>query len=99
DRVRADASLPVVDDGAFVVGPQQDHRPVEIQERLFAQPLDLAIADALRVADHAPQVALGGKNLRHSGRSLPAGWARDVATACKVGDPISKRNTPNTQGV
>ena len=71
DRVGPDPSLPVVDDRALVVSPKEDHRTVELEQLLLPEPFDLAVARAVRVADHAPQVALGRKNLRHCARRLP----------------------------
>ena len=65
DRVRTDTSLPVVDKRAFVVGAQQHHRAEEVEQLLLAEAVDLTVAGAVRVADHAPQIAFGGKNLRH----------------------------------
>ena len=67
DRVRADAALTVVDDGALVVRAQEHHRAVELEQLLLAEAVDLAVADAVRIADDTPQVALGRKHLRHSG--------------------------------
>ena len=45
DRVRADAALAVVDDGALVVRAQQHHRAVEVEQLLLAEPLHLAVLD------------------------------------------------------
>ena len=64
DRVRADASLPVVDDRALVVRPQENHRAIELEQLLLAEAVDLAVARAVGIADHTPQVALGRKH-RH----------------------------------
>ncbi len=54
DRVRADPALAVVDERALVVGPQQDERPVEVEQLLLPEPVDLAVlvddAAELRVA-------------------------------------------------
>jgi len=55
----------VVDDRALVVRPQLDHRAIDLEQFLFAETVDLAIAGTIRVADHAPEVALGRKNLGH----------------------------------
>ena len=65
DRVRADPPLAVVDDGALVVGPKQDERSVELEQVLLGEPVDLPVRDRVAVADHATEVALGGKHLRH----------------------------------
>ena len=65
DRVGADPSLPVIDERALVVGAQEHHRPEEVEQLLFAEAVDLPVAGTVRVTDHAPQIALGRKNLRH----------------------------------
>ena len=81
DRVRPDAALAVVDDGAFVVRAQQDHGAIQLEQLLLAETVDLAVAGAVGVADHAPQVALGRKHLRHSEPSLPGGQSRMSCTS------------------
>src|SRR2546428_10186016 len=40
DRVGSDATLAVVDDRAFVVRAQQNHRPVELEQLLLAQSVE-----------------------------------------------------------
>ena len=69
DRVRADPSLPVVDDRALVVGAQEDEASVELEEVGVGEPVDVAVGDRVAVADHAPEIALGRKNLRHEPES------------------------------
>ena len=66
DRVGTDPPLAVVDHRALVVRAEQNHRAVELEQLLLAEAIDLPIPRAVRVADHAPQVALDRKNLRHS---------------------------------
>ena len=65
DRVRPDPPLPVVDDRALVVRPQQDDRAVELEQVVLREPVDLPVGDRIAVADHATEVALGRKHLRH----------------------------------
>src|SRR4029453_5633724 len=78
DRVRADPALTVVDDGALVVGPQQDEPAVQLEQVVLREPLDLAVGDALAVADHSPKVARSqdAHRVRH-GANLPNGRAGD----------------------
>src|SRR5204863_8947577 len=68
ERVRADAALPVVDERALVVRPQQDELPVELAEVVLGETLDLAVRHARAVADHPAQAALGWEHLSHAGR-------------------------------
>ncbi len=56
DRVRADPALPVVDDRALVVRPQEHEVAVELEQLVRAEPVDLAVRDRLAVADDAAQV-------------------------------------------
>src|SRR3954471_18865557 len=70
DRVRADSPLTVVDDRALVVRAQEDERPVEVEELLLAEAVDLAVAAAVRVADDPPQIALRGSYVRHRAKSI-----------------------------
>ena len=67
DRVRADAALAVVDDRALVVRPQEDELPVELEKVALVEALDLAVGNALAVADHAAKAPLGRKHLGHAG--------------------------------
>src|SRR5918994_2342168 len=67
DRVRADAALAVVDDGPLVVGAQQHHRPVQRQQLLLPDALDLSVGDGVAVADHSAEIALRGHRGRHFG--------------------------------
>ncbi len=59
DRVRADAALAVVDDRALVVGAQQHHRAVELEQLLLAEAVDLAVLveDAAKLVTRPPQPA------------------------------------------
>jgi hypothetical protein len=59
DGVGADAALAVVDDGALVVGAQQDERPVDLEERRVVEPLDAPIGLS-PVADHPPETLFDG---------------------------------------
>ena len=65
DRVGADAALAVVDDGALVVGAEEDEAAIELDEIVVGQPLDFAVGDRGAVADHAPEIPLSRENLRH----------------------------------
>jgi len=66
-RVGPDAPLTVVDDRALVVRPQSEPWSEELEQFLFSEPLgpDGSPAPSAVVADHAPEVALGRKNLGH----------------------------------
>src|SRR5205807_716886 len=68
DRVGADPPLAVVDEGALVVGAEQDELAVELEQVVLGEPFDLAVRDALAVADHPPEIALGRKYLGHDAR-------------------------------
>ena len=68
DRVRPDPPLAVVDDRALVVRAQQDEPAVELDQVVVGEPVDLAVGHRLAVADHAPEIALGRKHLRHRPR-------------------------------
>ena len=57
DRVRADASLAVVDDRALVVRPEQDERAVDREEQLVGDALEPPTGRRRR-SDHATQVLL-----------------------------------------
>ena len=70
DRVRADAALPVVDDRPLVVGAQEHHAAVELDQVVVGEPLDLAVWHRFAVADDAPEVAFSRENLGHR-RNLP----------------------------
>ena len=63
DRVRADAALPVVDDGALVVRAQQHHRAVELEQLLLAEAVDLAV-----LVDDPAELVLLVRDPGHSGR-------------------------------
>ncbi len=65
DRVRPDAPLAVVDNGALVVRPEQHHRAVEIEQLLLAEAFDLAV-----FVDHTPELVLLVGKARHSGGSV-----------------------------
>ena len=98
DRVRADPALAVVDDGALVVGSKQDERPVELEQVVLGEPVDLPSGTAVAVADHATKVALGGKHLRHcrdypraSGGSAESGGEHRVTAREPVGAESSTR--------
>ena len=67
DRVGPDAPLAVVDDGALVVGPQQHHRTVELEQVLVGEAVDLAVRLSFPVPDHPPHVPFGGNHLGHAG--------------------------------
>ena len=80
DRVGADAALPVVDDGALVVRPQQDEVAVEREELVGGEALDLTVRDGCAVADDAAQVSFGREHAAHRERSLVR---RDTVTASR----------------
>ena len=71
DGVGADASLAVIDERALVVGPQQDQRAVEVEQKSLVDAVELAIR-RVAVADDAPQVALGRDDLCHCAKSSDA---------------------------
>ncbi len=71
DRVRADPALAVIDERALVVGSQEDHPAVEIQERGVAEALDLAVRYSFPIADDPPNVMLGRKHLCHATKYRP----------------------------
>ena len=66
DRIRPDPALAVVDDGALVVGSQEDHSSVEVKQRSVAETLDLAVRYPFPIADDPPNALLGRKHLCHS---------------------------------
>ena len=97
DRVRADPALAVVDDGALVVGAQQHHRAVEVEQLLLADALDLAVRNRVAVADHTAKIALGGNGARHRRADFTgapaAPRARRAARARPVGRGRGRRRT------
>ena len=52
DRVRPDAALPVVDDGALVVGAQEHHAAVQLEQLGVGEPLESNVGAGVR--RHAP---------------------------------------------
>jgi hypothetical protein len=70
DRVGADPPLPVIDDGALVVGAHQHHAAVELDQVVVGESFDLAVRNRFAVADNAPEVALSRENLRHRLESI-----------------------------
>src|SRR5437588_846181 len=67
----SDLALAVVHDRALVVGSEQDERPVQLEEIGLLEALHLAVRNPLAVSDHAPQLVLGRKNLRHLRQCMP----------------------------
>src|SRR5215218_213452 len=53
DRVGADPALAVVDERALVVGAEQHHAAIELDQVALVEPLDLAVGELLAVADDA----------------------------------------------
>ncbi len=88
DRVRADAALAVVDDGALVVGAQEDEVAVELDEIVVAEPVDFAVGHGVAVADHAPEIALSRENLGHYGPESTSVALRRTSTATRPSAPI-----------
>ena len=92
-RVRPDAALPVVDERALVVRPQQHHRAVEVEQLLLAQPFDLAV-----LVDDAAQLVLAGSDLGHEPkRSCSVQTRTDTAfrSASITTSETSPRSSPS----
>ena len=62
DGVRADPALAVVDDRALVVGPEQDERAMDLEQRGVVEPVDTAVGLTVD-PDHAREPLLHDWNV------------------------------------
>src|SRR5688500_18977654 len=98
DRGCADPALAVVDDGALLVGAQQHHGAVELEQLLLADAVRGPVRTGLAVADPAPQDALGGDGAGPRARTLSQRHTTTVTaspSASSTTETTSPRSSPS----